>query len=45
MMTSEKQRALRAHIQGLLYSYALTHLTTDYVVFTHEAVNEVGIAF
>ncbi|EMD42186.1 hypothetical protein CERSUDRAFT_90789 [Gelatoporia subvermispora B] len=31
---------LRNHIRGLLLNYALTHLTTDHVAWTHDAVSE-----
>ncbi|KZT08646.1 uncharacterized protein LAESUDRAFT_600727, partial [Laetiporus sulphureus 93-53] len=31
---------LRNHIRKLLFDYALTHLTTDYVAWTHDAVSE-----
>ncbi|TFK32113.1 hypothetical protein BDQ12DRAFT_728943 [Crucibulum laeve] len=30
----------RRHIRSLLYEYALTHLTTDYIQFTEDAVSE-----
>lgn len=42
MASEERQRALRAHIHGLLYTYATLHLTCNYVEFTHEAVTEVS---
>lgn len=32
---------LRAHIRGLLLQYALTHLATNYVTWTQEAVTDV----
>ncbi|KAK0190642.1 hypothetical protein F5146DRAFT_1223500 [Armillaria mellea] len=36
----EEERALREHIRNILYEYAVTHLTTDYVQFTEDAVSE-----
>lgn len=36
---------LRQHIRNLLLDYALTHLTTNYVTFTQDAVSEVGVAY
>ncbi|OCH95750.1 hypothetical protein OBBRIDRAFT_822683 [Obba rivulosa] len=38
-MVSE-DHALCDHIRGLLLSYALTHLTTDHVAWTHDATSE-----
>ncbi|KDQ63007.1 hypothetical protein JAAARDRAFT_202531 [Jaapia argillacea MUCL 33604] len=37
---TDREIALRAHIHNLLYDYALTHLTTNYITFTQEAVTE-----
>lgn len=34
---------LRAHLRGLLYDYAIEHLTTDYAKFTEQAVAEVSL--
>ena len=42
-MSEDNEIELRAHIRHLLLDYALTHLTTDYVVYTHSAVAEVRI--
>lgn len=42
-MASQDDSALRAHIQNILLDYALTHLTTDYVAYTHNATNEVHL--
>ena len=39
----EEERALREHIRNILYEYAVTHLTTDYVQFTEDAVSEVKV--
>jgi hypothetical protein len=36
-----RELALRAHIRNLLLDYALTHLTTDYLKFTEDAVYQV----
>jgi hypothetical protein len=36
-----REFALRAHIRNLLLDYALTHLTTDYLKFTEDAVYQV----
>lgn len=43
-MTATRELALRAHIHNLLEEYALTHLTTNYVVFTNYVVSEVSTA-
>lgn len=40
-MLEDNEYELRAHIRHLLLDYALTHLTTDYVAFTQNAVTEV----
>ena len=42
-MSEDNEIELRAHIRHLLLDYALTHLTTDYVVYTQSAVAEVRI--
>lgn len=44
MVGNGRESSLRAHIHNLLYDYALSHLTTDYVVFGHQAVSEVSFA-
>ncbi|KAK0461811.1 uncharacterized protein EV420DRAFT_1640112 [Desarmillaria tabescens] len=36
----EEEWALREHIRNILYEYAVTHLTIDYVQFTEDAVSE-----
>ncbi|CAL1694190.1 unnamed protein product [Somion occarium] len=39
-MPADSEVDLRVHIRHLLLNYALTHLTTDYVAFTQNAVSE-----
>lgn len=41
MSPEEHELQLRSHIRNLLFDYAKTHLTTDYIVWTEEAVSEV----
>ncbi|SJL02316.1 uncharacterized protein ARMOST_05642 [Armillaria ostoyae] len=36
----DEECALREHIRNILYEYAVTHLTIDYVQFTEDAVSE-----
>ncbi|KAK0230465.1 hypothetical protein IW262DRAFT_1291584 [Armillaria fumosa] len=38
---NEEECALREHIRNILYEYAVTHLTVDYIQFTEDAVSEV----
>ena len=40
---SDRELELRMHIHELLYQYALKHLTTDYIQWTHDAVSNVRI--
>jgi hypothetical protein len=42
MADCEEELALRAHIRNLLLDYALTHLTTNYITFTEDKVDEVS---
>ena len=42
MATNERELALRAHIRTLLLSYALTHLTVNYVEYTEDFVSRVS---
>jgi len=37
----ERELLLRDHIRGLLLDYCRTHITEDYVTFTHNAVQTV----
>ncbi len=37
----DEECALREHIRNILYEYAVTHLTTNYIQFTEDAVSEV----
>ena len=41
MLPEEHEQQLRFHIQNLLFVYAKTHLTVDYIAWTEEAVSEV----
>ncbi len=43
METADRELELRDHIRSLLLRYALTHLATNYVSWTQEAVTEVRI--
>ncbi|KAK0453955.1 hypothetical protein EV421DRAFT_1767502 [Armillaria borealis] len=37
---NDEECALREHIRNILYEYAITHLTTDYIQFTEDAISE-----
>jgi hypothetical protein len=39
----DRELALRAHIRALLLDYCLTHLTTNYITYTENAVANVII--
>ena len=41
MSPEEHEQQLRVHIRNLLFDYAKTHLTVDYIAWTEEAVSEV----
>ena len=43
MTYNGRESTLSAHIHGLLGNYALSHLTTDHIAFTYEAVGKVGL--
>ena len=40
-MDVEREKALRLHIRELIFDYALTHLTKDFISFTENAAIEV----
>ncbi|KAK0491325.1 hypothetical protein IW261DRAFT_1354821 [Armillaria novae-zelandiae] len=37
---NDEECTLREHIRNILYEYAVTHLTVDYIQFTEDAVSE-----
>lgn len=41
MAYHDSEEPLRLHIRKLLLQYSITHLTTDYVQFTQDAVSDV----
>lgn len=44
MNNIDQELALRAHIRSQLLEYALTHITTNYITWTEDAVQTVRVA-